>query len=52
MDVGKSLPGIIWGFLKARKVWWIVPLIIILLFAIMVLIFGQGEDSPFNYALF
>jgi hypothetical protein len=49
----KSLLGELWAFLWARKVWWLAPIILLLLLVGVVIIFGQSSAvSPFIYALF
>ncbi|MEK6922014.1 MAG: DUF5989 family protein [Nanoarchaeota archaeon] len=49
----KSFLGELWDFLKVRKVWWLLPIIIMLLFVSVLIIFGQSSAvSPFIYALF
>lgn len=42
-----------WGFLKARKKFWLLPLIIILLMFGMLIIFAGGSAlAPFIYTIF
>jgi hypothetical protein len=42
-----------WQFLKARKKWWLVPIIVSLLLLGALIVFAQGSSlSPFIYALF
>ena len=43
----------LWGFLKERKKWWLMPIILVLLL-IGVLIFMSGSSAiaPFIYTLF
>jgi len=42
----------IWNFLKVRKKWWLLPLIIMLIFVGALIIFGGSSAlSPFIYAL-
>ena len=49
----KSLAGQIWSFLKERKAWWLVPIVILLIIVAILLIFAQSSPlSPFLYALF
>jgi hypothetical protein len=49
MDSLKDL----WGFLKARKKFWLLPVIIILvLFSIMIFVGGGSAIAPFIYTLF
>jgi len=43
----------IWGFLRARKKWWLVPIILIFLLFSFVMVFVEGSAlSPFIYAIF
>ena len=53
MAKNKSLLGELWDFLKVRKKWWLLPIIIMLLLVGILIIFGQSSAlSPFVYALF
>lgn len=41
-----------WDFLKVRKVWWLTPIIIMLLLVGLLIILGQGSAlTPFIYVL-
>ncbi|MGD2068792.1 MAG: DUF5989 family protein [Gemmatimonadota bacterium] len=43
----------IWGFLKARKLWWISPIVILLLLLSLVIVLVEGSAlAPFIYTLF
>ncbi|MCI4624578.1 MAG: DUF5989 family protein [Candidatus Magnetoovum sp. WYHC-5] len=43
----------IWGFLRVRKKFWLLPMIIVLLFFGLIIIFGGGSAvAPFIYTLF
>jgi Family of unknown function (DUF5989) len=43
----------LWKFLKARKKWWLGPLIIILvLLGILIVLGGSSALAPFIYTLF
>lgn len=43
----------LWNFLKARKKWWLVPLIIVLiLIGFLIIIGGSTALAPFIYTLF
>jgi len=43
----------LWDFLKVRKAWWLVPIIIMLILVSALIILGQSSSlSPFIYALF
>ncbi len=53
MGKNKSLFAELWDFLKVRKAWWLAPIIIMLLFVGVLIVFGQSSAvSPFIYALF
>jgi hypothetical protein len=42
----------LWGFLKATKKWWLLPIItVIVLFGLLVFLSGTGV-APFIYTLF
>ena len=43
----------LWGFMKARKKWWLLPTIIVLLLVGVLLVFAQGSAlAPFIYTIF
>ncbi len=45
--------GEIWGFLRARRKWWLAPVILVLLLLGLVLVLAQGSPlAPFIYAIF
>ena len=49
----KSILKEVWDFFKVRKMWWLLPTIIILIIVGMLMILGtQSSLSPFIYALF
>ncbi len=49
----KSLLGELWDFLKVRKAWWLVPIIVMLILVALLIILSQSSAlSPFIYALF
>jgi len=53
MPKNKSFLREVWDFLKIRKAWWLVPIIIMLILVGILIIFGQSSTvSPFVYALF
>ncbi len=53
MKKNKSFLAELWDFLKVRKVWWITPIIIMLLLVAILILLGQSSAvSPFVYALF
>lgn len=48
-----SLLGELWDFLKARKKFWLLPIIILLLLLGLLIIFTESSAvAPFIYALF
>jgi NAD/NADP transhydrogenase beta subunit len=43
----------LWLFIKTRKKWWLVPMIVILLIIGLLIVFGSGSAlAPFVYTLF
>lgn len=53
MGQNKGVIGELWSFLKERKKWWLLPLIIMLVLVGVLIIFSQSSAvSPFIYALF
>lgn len=53
MNKNRPLLIEIWDFLKVRKVWWLTPIIIMLILVGILIIIGQSSSvSPFVYALF
>jgi hypothetical protein len=43
----------LWSFLKVRKKWWLLPIVLILLLVGMLLVFAQGSVlAPFIYTVF
>jgi hypothetical protein len=53
MAKNKSLLREYWDFLRIKKAWWLLPVIIMLILVGILIIFGQGSIlSPFIYALF
>lgn len=53
MGNNKGLLHELWDFLKVRKMWWLTPIIIMLVLVGILIIFSQASSlSPFIYALF
>jgi len=53
MSHNKSLLGELWEFMRVRKKWWLLPIVIMLVLVGILIIFGQSSAlSPFIYALF
>lgn len=43
----------LWNFMKVRKKWWLLPIIIVLLLVGVLIVFGSGSAiAPFVYTLF
>jgi hypothetical protein len=43
----------LWQFMKVRKKWWLLPLIILITLLALILIFAQGSAlAPFIYTIF
>lgn len=43
----------LWTFLKVRKKWWLLPIILVLLLVGALLVFAQGSVlAPFIYTVF
>ena len=48
-----SLLSEIWAFMRARKKWWLLPIILMLLLVGSLLVFAQGSAlAPFIYTVF
>ena len=45
--------GLIWGFLRTRKKWWLTPIVVFLVFLSLLIVLAEGSAvAPFIYALF
>ena len=43
----------VWGFMRARKKWWLLPIVGVMLAVGALLVFAQGSAlAPFIYTLF
>lgn len=48
-----SMAREIWAFMRARKKWWLLPIIIIMALVGALIIFAQGSVlAPFIYVIF
>ena len=48
-----SIVSDIWRFLRVRKKWWLLPIIILIVLLGLLLIFAQGSAlAPFIYTVF
>ncbi len=49
----QSKLGLIWGFLRTRKKWWLTPIVItMVLLGFLILLSESSAVAPFIYALF
>lgn len=45
--------GELWSYMKVRRKWWLLPIIVVLLLVGMLLVFAQGSVlAPFIYTVF
>jgi len=48
-----SLMSELWGFMKERKKWWLLPVILVMVVIGTLLVFAQGSAlAPFIYTIF
>ena len=48
-----SILGEFWSFLKARKKWWLTPIVVMLILLGALIVFSQNSAlAPFIYTLF
>ena len=48
-----SLLGELWAFMRVRKKWWLLPLVVTMLLAGLLIAFAQGSAlAPFIYTIF
>jgi hypothetical protein len=53
MAGNKGLMGELWAYMKARKKWWLLPVIVIMVAVGALLVFAQGSAlAPFIYTIF
>ncbi|MEO7996644.1 MAG: DUF5989 family protein [Gemmatimonadaceae bacterium] len=49
----RGIVGELWGFMRVRKKFWLLPILLILVMVGALLIFGQGSAlAPFIYTIF
>jgi hypothetical protein len=49
----KDLIGELWAYMKDRKKWWLLPIIVVMLLVGSLLVFAQGSAlAPFIYTIF
>ncbi len=48
-----SMPRQLWEYLRVRKKWWLVPIVMVMLVVGALLVFAQGSAlAPFIYTIF
>ena len=48
-----SLPSELWSFMRVRKKWWLLPLVLVMLAVGLLIAFAQGSAlAPFIYTIF
>lgn len=48
-----SMAGELWAFMRARKKWWLLPIIVVMVLVGSLLVFAQGSVlAPFIYTIF
>jgi hypothetical protein len=48
-----SLVGEFWAFMRTRKKWWLMPIIVVMVLVGALLVFAQGSAlAPFIYTIF
>jgi hypothetical protein len=48
-----SLTGELWAFMRVRKKWWLMPIVITMLAVGLLIAFAQGSAlAPFIYTIF
>lgn len=48
-----SIVGELWAFMRERKKWWLLPIIVVMVLVGSLLVFAQGSAlAPFIYTIF
>ena len=51
--MARSVLAELWDYLKVRKKWWLLPILLVLLLVGALLVFAQGSAlAPFIYTIF
>lgn len=51
--MSSNITSELWAFMRVRKKWWLLPIIITMLLVGVLLIFAQGSAlAPFIYSIF
>jgi hypothetical protein len=51
-EAEESLLTELWGFLRANKKWWLLPILAVLLLMGVLFVLGSSAAAPFIYTLF
>ena len=48
-----GLAGELWAFMRVRKKWWLVPIVVVMMIVGILIAFAQGSAlAPFIYTIF
>ena len=51
--MSRSMSSQLWAYMRVRKKWWLVPLIMMMVLLSALLVFAQGSAlAPFIYTIF
>ena len=51
--MARSMPGELWDYMKARKKWWLIPVMLVLVIVGALMVFAKGSVlAPFIYTIF
>ena len=51
--MGRSVARELWAFMRVRKKWWLLPIIVVMVLVGALLVFAQGSVlAPFIYTIF
>ena len=51
--MARSMGGELWGYMKERKKWWLIPVMLVLLVVGALMVFAKGSVlAPFIYTIF
>jgi hypothetical protein len=51
--MARGIASELWSFMRVRKKWWLLPIILVLLLVGALLVFAQGSVlAPFIYTIF
>lgn len=49
----RGLGGQVWAYMRVRKKWWLLPLLLVMIMVGALLVFAQGSVlAPFIYTIF